>query len=290
MRLGGSMKRRRERSGAAKKKKAGPRTAAGWLPAGWRLPRLQGGVPSLLTVVLLGILGVGSGYLVATQFLFPAPASVQNFVSVPDLQGMNAEEASEALAAHALRIGLVDSVRHPEVPDGEIVGQSPFPGQLSAPDGEVRLTLSLGPETRPVPDILRLRGDRAQTVLQASGFAVVVDSVESTLPMGRVVSVEPEVGTNTVLPAEVALVVSLGPPLVELPDLRGLQEEEAIAILDSLGLVVGEVETRFRFGFRRGEVLDQDPPPEVEVEKGSAVRLIVGQRGILPGNPEGREP
>jgi serine/threonine-protein kinase len=126
---------------------------------------------------------------------------------------------------------------------------------------------------------MRLRGDRAQTVLEASGFPVVVDSIESELPRGSVVAMEPEAGTEATIPREIILTVSMGPPMVEMPLLLGLQEEQALAIADSLGLSVAEVETRFRFGRDQGLVVEQEPPATTLVERGAAIRLVVGRRG-----------
>ncbi len=230
---------------------------------------------AILILVIAGA-GLGGGYLFATQVLFPSPEAGPGFHQVPDLQGLTAQEASSALSDMGLELGLVDSMRHPDVEEGRVVGQSPLPGQLSVPGGEIRLTVSLGPETRPVPEVEGLRADRARTILEGSGFTVAVDSVESNLPRGRVLALSPDAGSSVTLPEEVTLDVSLGPPLVDMPDLLGLDRDEALAILDSLGLVVGEVEARSQSGPANGEVVEQDPEADVEVELGTAVRLVVG--------------
>jgi eukaryotic-like serine/threonine-protein kinase len=105
---------------------------------------------------------------------------------------MSGSEARVVLAREpGVRAGPVDSIRHPRIPAGEIVGQSPLPGQVSLPGGTVELTVSLGPERRPVPDVTRLRADRALTVLETSGFEVTVDSVQADEPEGQVVATEP---------------------------------------------------------------------------------------------------
>jgi serine/threonine-protein kinase len=143
----------------------------------------------------------------------------------------------------------------------------------------VRIAVSTGPEERPVPDVLRLRADRAREVLEASGFTVVLDSLDSEIPRGGVVAMEPEPGTAATVPLEVVLTVSTGPPLLEMPLLLGIPEEQARSILDSLGLLVGRVETRFRFGRDQGLVVEQEPPASTLVQRGTAVRLVVGRRG-----------
>jgi serine/threonine-protein kinase len=146
------------------------------------------------------------------------------------------------------------------------------------PATEVRLTYSMGPERRRVPDVLRFRADRAHTVLAATGFQVRLDSVESREYRGTVVGLEPPAGDELALPGEVVVSVSLGPPMVAMPALIGLQEAEALAVLDSLGLTVPELETRFRFGLDMGTVIEQEPAAEAMVEQGSPVRVVVARR------------
>ncbi len=269
--LGASMRRRRG-NGPKKPAKAGKGTP----PAGIL------GRPFLVALVVL-LLGSGGGYLYATQVVFPAerPETLA-LAEVPDLRGMSGSEARVVLTERGFEPGRVDSINHPRIPPGEVVGQSPLPGQFSLPGGAVELTVSLGPERRPVPDVTRLRADRALTVLETSGFAVTVDSVQADAPEGQVVSTNPTPGTRVTLPAEIRMTVSLGPPLVELPDLVGMQEEEARAVLAEIGLRVGEVENRARFGFGEGDVLETFPEAGSMVPRGSAVRLVVRSRSLNP--------
>jgi serine/threonine-protein kinase len=93
----------------------------------------------------------------------------------------------------------------------------------------------------------------------------------------------PEPGAEAVIPAEVHLRVSMGPPEFEMPLVLDLPEAEARAILEAQGLVVGEVETRFRFGRDQGMVVEQEPPASTMVQEGTVVRLVVGRRGEYAG-------
>lgn len=276
MNLGSSIRRRRGGSGG-KRKGSGP----GGLDSLWQALRVGAGRSLLIALGVL-LLGSSGGYLYATQVVFPrAELAEQVFHPVPDLRDMTIEEAERALAPLDLALGEVDSIRHPEVPSGLILGQTPLPTQLGTPGRAVDVTLSLGPERRPVPDVSRLQADRAVTVLQTTGFEVEVDSIEAPVSAGRVVETDPPAGEEVTLPSDIRLTVSLGPPLVELPDLVGMQEERAVEVLDSLGLEVGEVDTAFRFGFDQGEVLEQRPEAGEEIPEGSRVHLVVGRRGFF---------
>jgi serine/threonine-protein kinase len=229
-------------------------------------------------ILVLSLVGLGVGYSVGSRILFPAPERPAGLVEVPDLKGLTEGALSARLQGAQLVLGSADSVHHPTVEAGQVLGQSPLPGQAALPGDSVRVMLSMGPRERPVPDVLRIRSDRARSVLEASGFIVLEDSVESDLPLGGVVDIAPEPGTMVALPAEVTLTVSLGPPLVEMPMVVGLTQEAAVAALEAVGLEVGEVEERFRFGLPEGTVIEQEPAAETEIPQGSRVRLVVGRR------------
>lgn len=225
-----------------------------------------------------------AGYLLATRVLFPAPPPPRDLIEVPDVRGLGLASARERLAGSGLDLGPVDSLLHPEVPAEVILGQSPLPGQVARPDAEVRVTISLGPQRRSVPDVRGLDEGRARVMLETSGFLVRTDTSESEEPRGRIIEVFPPPGQQVVLPGQVRLLVSTGPPVITMPFVLGLEEAAAVMLLDSLGLVVGEVEEVFRFGRDQGIVVEQEPASETELERGTPVRLKVGRRGLERGN------
>ena len=280
MKLGSSIRRRRE----------GGRKAFSWKGILPGKVRKESGkrrnwwafLADAQTIWMLGVLavvGFAGGYLFSTRVVYPLPPPPGDLSPIPNLTGDSPEHAADTLAVTGLILGSVDSLKHPTVPAGRIVGQSPLPGQLSFVGDTVRIALSTGPEQRPVPDVIRLHADWARTVLETSGFVVMVDSVKSDDPRGGVVSMTPEPGTEATIPMEVRLSVSMGPPEFKMPLLLGLSEEQAVSRLDSLGLIVGEVETRFRFGRDQGLVVEQEPPAATLVQEGFTVRLVVGRRG-----------
>lgn len=239
-------------------------------------------------VLLLGgglvVAGWLFGYLLSTRVLFPAPPPPGDLFEVPDLRGLALASARERLAGARLTLGAVDSLQHPSVAEALILGQSPLPGQVARAETAVRVTVSLGPQRRAVPDVLRLEADRARIVLQTSGFLVSTDTVESALARGRVVEMRPPPDSVVPLPARVTLRVSTGPPVVSMPLVLGLEEAEALHLLDSLGLVVADIEEVFRYGRDQGIVVEQEPASDMALQRGGQVRLKVGRRGVERGN------
>lgn len=272
MRLGGSIQRRRGGAGSAsapvRRKRRGedPKTAP---PDALRLA---------LRTLALALLGLGVGYLTATRLLFPAPPPPENLVEVPELLGLGVEEARVELADAGLELGAVEALRHPELDSGRVVGQGPLGGQLAAPGSPVRVTVSLGAQRLAVPEVSRLLGERALGVLEASGFRVSADTVDSNLPAGTVVEVNPPPGTMLSIPSDVRVTLSRGPSLVPMPSLLGLTQEVAIDSLRALGFGAA-LDTVFRFGRDQGLVVEQSPPADSLLPRGSRVRLSVGRRG-----------
>ncbi len=258
------------------------------MPPRARLRRRRGlrarRVPVRRLTLSLGLGGVGmlAGYLVATTHYFPAPEPPPGLQGVPDVRGMPMGAAVALLGDSGLSVTSSDSVRHPIAPAGSVIGQSPLPGRTALPGAGVRLTRSLGPEVRSVPDLTRLRGARATAALEAGGFEVEVDTVESEVQRGWVVAIDPIPGTRVGIPATVRLSVSRGPPSSRMPSLAGLARAEAEALVSGMGLLVGAVERRYSI-LNVGRVFAQRPAAGAQVQAGASVRLIVGQEML--GSP-----
>jgi len=231
--------------------------------------------------MVAGVIGIGwlGGYNLATRLFFPSAPPPGDLFEVPNLRGLGFASASERLAGSGLALGAIDSLQHPSVAAGLILGQSPLPGQVGQPETAVRVTVSMGPQTRSVPDVRRLDESRARIVLESSGFVVTIDTAEAEEPRGRVIEMDPPPDSVVALPSAIELLVSTGPPVVPMPLVLGLELAEAESLLDSLGLVVSGVEEVFRFGRDQGIVVEQEPAADTALQRGSAVLLKVGRQG-----------
>lgn len=204
--LGDSLRRRRAAP-------TGARPAASPRP-----PRRRGlSVGRWLIAAVVILLGAfGTGYLLSTLVLFPAPETAGSGVPVPDLYGLEREEAEAALAAAGLGVGDVDGLASADVPAGNVIAQSPVAGQQLRPGGTVSMTVSAGPPEVRVPTLTGLGLSTARALLERAGFGVAVRQVPSGEPEGTIARTDPPPGAETRLPAEITLYVSLGPPRLEL--------------------------------------------------------------------------
>jgi serine/threonine-protein kinase len=157
------------------------------------------------------------GYFIAVSVLFPAPPVTEGGIPVPDLVGRTESEATAELSA--LGLGPAESTRlpHPTRPQGQVIAQSPLPGQQLRGGAAVRVAVSTGVPRAVVPDVVGFTEGRAAGLLQRLGFQVSRQIEDSAEPTGRVTRTDPEAGQNLALPARITVYVSNGvlipPPL-----------------------------------------------------------------------------
>lgn len=263
--------------GGGAHERRGPRRRSGRRRVAGRATRRRGlsGVRFLVWLLVLVACGSALGYGFATLFLFPSVPPPDDLVEVPGLRGLALNTARARVIEAGLDLEPVEAVRHPELDSSLVVGQAPLPGQMARRGQPVRLTVSLGPRLEAVPDVVALRGDRAQGVIEATGFLVAVDSVDAEQPEGVVVETDPLAGTVLRIPGVVRLVLSRGPPSVPMPFLLGVPQRRALDTLEILGIGEVVLDTVFGSGREEALVVEQDPPADSLVTRGDTVRLSV---------------
>jgi serine/threonine-protein kinase len=193
-------------------------------------------------------------------------------VAVPDLTGLTVDEARATLEGSGLLLGSTTAVSDEDIESGLVVDTDLPPGVAEIEQGsEVDVLVSSGPADRAIPPVPP-SGDPAEAaqVLAELRFVPVEASASSeAVPEGQVIAFDPPSGVIHPADAEVAVVVSAGPPPVTIPSVVGLTVQEASAELTALGLVVGGVD-----GSPDRPVLSTDPGPGTEVAFGSSVTLI----------------
>jgi serine/threonine-protein kinase len=190
-------------------------------------------------------------------------------VPLPDVVGMSAADAQATLEA----AGFVVTPKRQydeNVPVDVVVATFPV-GEVPR-ESNITLIISDGPAPVEVPDVSAAATfEEAAATLEAKRFSVVRhEDYSDTVEAGKIIGTDPPAGTMAPRDSEVAVIVSLGPPLVQVPDLRGKAVEEASDALTAAGLVA-DVQN-----FRRGApVRAQDPPGGTTVRRGTKVTLFL---------------
>lgn len=138
-------------------------------------------------------------------------------------------------------------------------------------------TINATPVLVVVPDVTGRTEETAQAMLQTSGLAVGNETTSYTdnIAAGLVVSQNPAAGSSVAPGATVELVVSLGPELVSVPDVAGMNQADATAVLLSANCILGSVGTAASDTVAAGQVVSQDPPAGTSIASGSAVSVIL---------------
>ncbi|MGY1501526.1 Stk1 family PASTA domain-containing Ser/Thr kinase [Streptomyces sp. QTS52] len=233
-----------------------------------RSPRRRAPLVILVAAVLL-VLGVGAGvwYINSGQF-----------TRVPAVLSQSEEQATERLTDAGLEVKH-DEAYSDTVARGAVISTDPDVRTRIRVNDTVTLTISLGPETVPVPQITGFRLDKARALLKRDGLAPgrVTREFSEEVPRGSVISTSPDAGTERRAGSAVALVVSKGSP-VEVSDVTGASLADAQAELEEAGLKVKvTAETVNSDEFEQGEVAVQSPEGGSEAEQGDTVTLTISK-------------
>jgi serine/threonine-protein kinase len=122
----------------------------------------------------------------------------QETVAVPDVLDQTRESAEAELRANGFKVA-VDSAPSDDTAEGLVMSQDPDPGVESPKGATVRITISTGPQSVTVPNVVGQDSSIARSTLEDAGFAVQEREVPVTDPFqaGKVVDQNPAGGVKT---------------------------------------------------------------------------------------------
>jgi serine protease AprX len=163
------------------------------------------GSPYTVTVTVTDDADSGEG---TAQVTVNTPASV----AVPGVVGMTEAAATTAITDVGLSVGTVTYVND-AAEAGDVIGQNPIAGTLMLSGSAVDLTVSSGPATAQVPNVVSLTQAVAEDQITGAGFVVgiVTTANSDTFAAGTVISQNPAPLAIANLGSAVDIVVSLGP-------------------------------------------------------------------------------
>lgn len=192
---------------------------------------------------------------------------------VPNVVGKGQDEASRTLADAGLALGAVTDAYSEDVPPGQVISQSVAAGTSLAHDSTVDVVLSKGREPRTVPTLTGKGASAAKSSIEALGLvASPTEAYSDTVPEGQVISQQTREGSTVYRGDSVSYTVSKGPEMVTVPDVVGLQRQEARNKLEGAGFTVQE---DLILGGFFNTVRSSDPAGGSKVKKGSTVTISV---------------
>ncbi len=191
---------------------------------------------------------------------------------VPKMQGLTEDEAQDALLAVKLAYDQTILKFSETAPEGTVLRAIPASGTTLRPGASVDLVVSKGRQPIKVGSWVGKDIDAVRAALEKRGLVAEVTSEEydNKVPEGGVVSQTPRTGTLFRGEA-VSLVISRGPELVEVPQVRASPVQSAVDELEDLGFEVEIVRGSSYIGLEF--VFSSNPSAGTMIPLGSTVTL-----------------
>lgn len=147
-----------------------------------------------------------------------------------------------------------------------------------------------GPAMVPVPPVENIPAENAKEILALINLNLIVkdEIYNSEIPEGFIIEQTPEHGKNVPAGSDIEVIISRGQEITYIltPNLVGLSQEDAIQILEDLGLVMGNTSEEYSSAFKENLIMDQKPEFNERIKPGGSVNLTVsrGEETILIPN------
>lgn len=233
-----------------------------------------------LAMILVVVLGALIGDAVFSRGNGKQPDGiVEEEVAIPEIMGLTKEEAEDALEMVGLMLE-VTGTETSDQPENTVIKVIPEEGTSVKKGVTVSVVLSAGEEKLYVPDITGSTVASAEIILVNNGFILgtTTEEFSETVPAGEIIGQDPLVNTSMPKGSAVNIVVSKGPEIVLsiVPDMKGRTQREAQALLEAVGLTIGEVKTvPTGDEAQSGRIVEQSIPKDTEVKEGTKINITV---------------
>ena len=203
--------------------------------------------------------------------------------TMPDVVGLSEKMADKKLSDNNLQMQVKSSENSDTVEKGNVISQEPKSGEVVSKYSKVSVVISLGSDAFDISK-LNLVGktkESAESLLKENGFSVdTKEEASDTAAKGTVISYSPTKPKNG---ERVTLTVSSGKKItkVVVPNITGMSESEAKALLETNGLVLGKKAEQHSATVEKGIITGQSLAAGSSVDSGSSVDFAVSS-GTAP--------
>ncbi|MFD0002883.1 Stk1 family PASTA domain-containing Ser/Thr kinase [Streptomyces sp. NPDC127178] len=211
-------------------------------------------------------------------------------VTVPSVIGLDLDEAKSKLEGDNYELVVKTKFRESSDEANTVLDQDPVKGEEVEKGSTITLVIAKEEEKSTVPDVLGKTCDEAKAQMTANNLVGTCTEVETQDPnqVGKVIATSPEAGSDANKNSTVTIQIGKAAEQeqVAVPTVTQLSLKDAKKALQDAGLAVGNIQ-----GAQDDNaiVLTQDPQPNTQVAKGTAVNLgaVPGQGGNNGGGDNG---
>jgi serine/threonine-protein kinase len=195
---------------------------------------------------------------------------------VPDLTGLTKTVARAALVKAGFRASFEGAFSE-AVPKNRVIETRPPVGSDFDKGSTVKVIVSKGKEPVAVPSVVGLNEDEARSTLDAENFRTTVTDVESTKPVGTVLTQTPAGNTKAPKNSIVKLTVAKEPVSAKVPNVIGRSQANALNAISAAQFRASVVFGPATTADQDGKVIAQTPSGGRKVKKGQTVTITIGQ-------------
>ena len=238
----------------------------------------------LFSIIAVLVFCIGASYFIKSV-INPYGNKDETTLTTPYLIGMYYSQVLSDPAYADFNIVEGEYVYNESVDAGKIIEQSPEGNRKIEKGGTITVTISRGAKVFQLPDYVRQEARQVKIELERLGIICVEATPEfnDEVENGYVLRTDPVAGTELTAGDTVTLTVSKGPEvvLVDMPDLMGCSESEALTRLEAAGLNWEPV-TYEEYDGAPGPVTYQSVEAHTQVEKGTTIAFTIS---IEPAKP-----
>jgi len=218
-----------------------------------------------------------SAYLTLTLII-----KSEDTVVVPHLVGKEIIYVLELLTDLELNTKVEGSEYSSDVPKNNVIFQDPEPGSEIKKGRDVRIVISKGPKSIPIPNLEKLSVQQAGIILEENSLCQGQISItySNSIKKDAIITQFPPAGNMTTREKCIDLLVSTGirPQTYKMPDLKGRFLDSAIPMIESNDLIIGEIKSVFYKNKPLNTIIAQEPLSGYYVTEGSTVNLVINRK------------
>jgi serine/threonine-protein kinase len=211
----------------------------------------------------------------------------ENKVVVPDIVGKDVVLILEMLSDLGLNTKVKGSEYSDSVPKNHVIFQEPEPGSEIKKRRDVRIIISKGTKRILTPNLKGLSIQQARLIIEENGLRLnkLSSTYSESIKKNEIISQFPLPGTMITRGDFVNLLVSTGIRLnvYKMPDIKGQSLEEAIALIESFNLSLGEIKFLFIEKKPKNIIIDQVPLSGHRVIEGTDVNITINREAGRKG-------
>jgi serine/threonine-protein kinase len=254
-----------------------PAKGGGKPPRGRALsPRQRRRRRTLIGIAVVVVLGIGSAV---------GGISLVNWYQdwnhhVPTLAGDSLAQATQALKNDGYKLGATTYSYSATVKSGEVISTAPSSGTRLDKGKTVSLVVSRGVHMVSVPSVANLSPSDAETKLTQAGFTFGPSpsmQYSASVPKGKTIGTDPAAGQSVKFGSPLTIIVSNGPPLVNVPTLTSNETfADYSSALAAVKLKPDRQADAFSDTVPVGDVISIDPP-DGQLPQGGSVKVTVSK-------------